>query len=54
VIILGDSIKIDLGCGEIKKTGCIGIDCRKTESVDLVLDLSQQQLPFDDKSVEYI
>ncbi len=47
-------MKIDLGCGSIKKQDCIGIDCQHIVGVDFVLDLEKENLPFDDMVVDYI
>lgn len=35
---------LDIGCGEIKKKGALGVDFRKTGSVDIVADA--RRLPF--------
>ena len=34
-------VRIDLGCGENKRPGSIGVDFRKVEGVDIVQDLSK-------------
>jgi SAM-dependent methyltransferase len=46
--------KIDLGCGPNKKEGCLGIDYQKFETVDFILDVTKDRLPFEDNSVGYI
>ena len=48
------TIKIDLGCGANKKEGFIGIDIYNEKGVDIVLDLNNSKLPFEDNSVEEI
>ena len=40
------SIKIDLGCGENKNPGFVGIDYRKSHSVDIVHDLEKFPYPL--------
>jgi SAM-dependent methyltransferase len=45
-------LRIDLGCGNNKKEGFIGIDNRKLPEVDLVCDLETQPLPLEDNSVD--
>lgn len=34
------AVKLDLGCGENKQPGCIGIDFRKLPGIDIVQDLN--------------
>lgn len=41
-------IKLDLGCGENKQNGYVGIDIRKLESVDIVHDIQQVPYPLPD------
>ena len=43
---------LDIGCGERKKKGCIGLDLRKTSSVNVVADA--RMLPFRDEAFDYI
>lgn len=47
-------LRIDLGCGSVKKEGTIGIDVEKTPAVDCVLDIEKEPLPFPDRSVSYV
>jgi SAM-dependent methyltransferase len=47
-------LRIDLGCGAVKKEGTLGVDMIALPGVDYVLDFETQPLPFEDKSVEYI
>jgi SAM-dependent methyltransferase len=47
-------LRIDLGCGDCKKEGTVGIDIRAAAGVDHVLDLTTAPLPFPDGSVEYV
>lgn len=46
------SLKIDLGCGPHPLDGYIGID--KNPSADVVLDLENAILPYDDGTVDMI
>jgi SAM-dependent methyltransferase len=48
------NLKLDLGCGNCKKEGTIGIDIIPAEGVDYVLDIQNEPLPFPDKSVDYV
>ncbi len=48
------ALKIDLGCGNAKKSGYIGVDCVAAEGVDHVINIEHDRLPFDDKSVDEI
>jgi SAM-dependent methyltransferase len=48
-------LKLDLGCGGNKKPGTIGLDyCAIPGVVDHVLNLQTDQLPFPDRSVDYV
>jgi SAM-dependent methyltransferase len=47
-------LRIDLGCGSVKKEGTLGIDISPGPSVDYVVDLSTQPLPFPSRSVSYV
>ncbi|MEG4407523.1 tetratricopeptide repeat protein [Microcoleus sp. MON2_D5] len=48
-------LKLDLGCGNNKKPGTIGLDCCEIPGVvDHVLNLQTDTLPFADRSVEYV
>ena len=47
-------LRIDLGCGSIKKEGTLGLDILAVPGVDYVLDIEKQPLPFEDRSVEYV
>ncbi|UHA72374.1 class I SAM-dependent methyltransferase [Paenibacillus sp. 481] len=44
-------MKVDLGCGSQKNTGCTGIDIRNLPEVDIVCDINQG-IPLPDNSVE--
>mgnify|MGYP001614077744 CR=1 FL=1 len=46
--------KINLGCGNVKISGFLGVDRLKTQAVDLVHDLNIIPYPFVDNSVEEI
>jgi ubiquinone/menaquinone biosynthesis C-methylase UbiE len=45
-------VKLDLGCGTNKREGFIGVDSRKFEGVDQVVDLKSDLWPWEDSSVE--
>lgn len=47
-------LRIDLGCGAVKKEGTIGLDIVQLPSVDHVLNLETEPLPFADRSVAYV
>src|SRR5579875_2672321 len=46
--------RVELGCGTHKRDGFFGIDIAPGPSVDLVLDIERQHLPFPDNSIEHI
>jgi SAM-dependent methyltransferase len=50
----GTGLRIDLGCGSVKKEGTLGLDIQPSPGVDYVVDLEKRQLPFDDRSVAYV
>lgn len=45
---------INLGCGNKKQDGWIGIDIRKFPAVDYVMNVGKEKLPFKDNSVDKI
>jgi predicted SAM-dependent methyltransferase len=47
-----ESLTLDIGCGESKREGAIGVDFRKTSSVDIVADA--RQLPFINESFDHV
>lgn len=47
-------LRIDLGCGDTKKEGTIGLDVAAQPGVDYVLNLETEPLPFADRSVAYV
>ncbi len=53
-MIPGQPVRIDLGCGNAKKTGFIGLDFVDGPRVDHVLDLTNDRYPFDDASVDEV
>jgi hypothetical protein len=46
-------LKLDLGCGKAKREGFLGVDSRKFEGVDQVVDL-RKPWPWDDASVSEV
>lgn len=49
-----DLLRVELGCGDNKRDGFVGIDNQPFAAVDIVLDVDVEPLPFEDRSVEYI
>ena len=47
-------IIIDIGCGQKKIDGAIGIDFSPFSEADIVLDLNKEKLPFENSSVDFI
>jgi len=50
---MGD-VRIDLGCGNAKHDGYIGLDYVEGPQVDHVLDLTRDRYPFDDRTVDAV
>ena len=46
-------MKLNLGCGNTRKEGWVGIDCVKTDATDIVRDLARG-LPFADSTADEI
>lgn len=46
--------RLDLGCGQNKRDGFIGVDIWDGENVDMVCDLFRFPWPFDDDTVEEV
>ena len=44
-------IRLDIGCGENKQEGFVGMDMRKVEGVDIVHDVTKYPWPLPDESV---
>ena len=44
-------IRLDIGCGEAKNAGCVGMDRRKVKGVDIVHDIEKLPWPLEDDSV---
>ncbi len=54
VVEVAEEIKLDLGCGKNKKEGFIGVDQRKFDGVDVVLNLIKDKWPWKSGSVSEI
>lgn len=50
----GQTLKLDLACGDNKQEGYFGIDCVSTASTDYVWDLTVTPWPIDDETVDEI
>lgn len=48
------AIVLDVGCGDNKVPGSVGMDCVRLAGVDIVHDLSQYPWPIDDASCEIV
>lgn len=48
------NLRIDLGCGSVKKAGTLGVDIQEIPGVDFVVDLERSPLPFGNDTVEYV
>ncbi len=46
--------KIDLGCGNTKKNGFIGVDCLSLPNVDIIHNLNQFPYPFKSDEIDEI
>ena len=44
-------IRLDVGCGEAKNAGCVGMDRRRVRGVDIVHDLEKTPWPLKKESV---
>ncbi|MEX3010166.1 methyltransferase domain-containing protein [Hoeflea sp. TYP-13] len=45
---------LDLGCGQKKIEGAVGIDFSSMSDADLILNLNEEYLPYEDSSVDLI
>jgi SAM-dependent methyltransferase len=52
--ILDGAVALDLGCGNRKLPGSVGVDSLKLPAVDVVHNLSQFPWPFNDNSADLI
>ncbi len=50
----GAKLVVDIGCGQKKLPGSIGIDASAFSVADYVLDLNRDKLPFADNSVDFV
>jgi SAM-dependent methyltransferase len=53
-VAVSDAVRIDLGCGNAKRPGFVGLDLFPGEQVDHVLDLTADPYPFADDSVDEV
>lgn len=53
-VIVTPKLRLDLGCGDNKKEGFLGVDFTQTPSVDVVHDLFTFPWPFETSSVDEI
>ncbi len=51
---MDNGLKIDIGCGNNKREGFIGLDYAASPCVDYVLDLTNDPLPFEDHTVSHV
>jgi SAM-dependent methyltransferase len=49
-----ETLRLDLGCGNAKRPGFVGLDMFPGDQVDHVLDLTADRFPFDDDSVDEV
>jgi predicted SAM-dependent methyltransferase len=49
-----EAMKLNLGCGYNIKPGYINVDLRPSKGVDVVLDLNDCKLPFENNSIDEI
>ncbi len=47
-------LRIDLGCGSVKREGTIGVDLLPAPGVDYIVDMESRPLPFGNESVVYV
>lgn len=47
-------LSVELGCGQNKRPGFVGIDNQPFPGVDIALDVNVEKLPFPDDSVDYL
>ena len=47
-------LKIDLGCGNAKRDGFVGLDYVAAPGVDYVINLTNERLPFEDNTVDHV
>lgn len=47
-------MRLDLGCGQNKKSGFIGLDRVRTSGVDIVCNLDKERIPLKDSTVDEV
>jgi SAM-dependent methyltransferase len=47
-------LKLDIGCGQNKKKGFLGVDKVHFDEVDFVLDITKEKLPLEDNVVDEV
>jgi SAM-dependent methyltransferase len=50
----GNMLKLDVGCGQNKKKGFLGIDIIPADGVDYVLDITKEKLPLEDNTANKV
>lgn len=49
-----EPLRLNVGCGDDRIAGWVGIDKRMTEACDIVCDIGRERLPFTDGEVDEI
>ena len=47
-------MKLNIGCGNKKIDGYLGVDKSRCDAVDYICDLENEKLPFEDNTIEGI
>ena len=47
-------MKIDIGCGDHKRVGFVGIDAVKGPNSDIICDIAMERWPIENDSVDYV
>ena len=54
LVVIGDIVKINLGCGKYPKAGYVNCDILDINGVNKIFDINEKTYPFDDFSVSEI